>query len=67
MTDPAVEEANLRKVMFQHAKKKILLCDSSKFGKTCFYNVGHISRIDGIISEKELPDSLAGMLKNTEK
>ena len=66
MTDPAVEEANLRKVMFQYAKKKILLCDSSKFGKTCFYNVGHVRQIDGVISEKELPETIAAMLK-TEK
>ena len=66
MTDPAVEEANLRKVMFQYAKKKILLCDSSKFGKTCFYNVGHVRQIDGVISEKELPEGIAAMLK-TEK
>ena len=66
MTDPAVEEANLRKVMFRYAKKKILLCDSSKFGKTCFYNVGHVRQIDGVISEKELPEGIAAMLK-TEK
>ena len=55
MTDLSVEEANLRKIMFRFAKKKILLCDSSKFGKTCFYNIGHIRDIDGVISEKELP------------
>jgi DeoR/GlpR family transcriptional regulator of sugar metabolism len=55
MTDLSVEEANLRKIMFRFSKKKILLCDSSKFGKTCFYNIGHIRDIDGVISEKELP------------
>ena len=55
MTDPSIEEANLRKVMFRYCKKKILLCDSSKFGKTYFYNIGHIRDIDGVISEKELP------------
>ena len=55
MTDLSVEEANLRKIMFRFSKKKILLCDSSKFGKTCFYNIGQIRDIDGVISEKELP------------
>ena len=58
MTDLSVEEANLRKVMFRFSKKRILLCDSSKFGKTCFYNIGHIRDIDGVISEKELPEEL---------
>ena len=62
MTDPAIEEANLRKVMFRHCRKKVLLCDSSKFSKTCFYNIGHIRDIDHIISEKELPDSLRRLL-----
>ncbi len=63
MTDRAVEEANLRKVMFGSCKKKILLCDSSKFGKTCFYNMGNISEIDEIISEKPLPAEYAEMMK----
>ena len=63
MTDPAIEEANLRKVMFAACKKRILLCDSSKFGKTCFYNMGHVRDIDGIISEKPLPEHIARMMK----
>ena len=63
MTDPAIEEANLRKAMFDACKKKILLCDSSKFGKTCLYNMGHIRQVDGIISEKPLPPHLAQMMQ----
>ena len=63
MTDLSIEEANLRKVMFRYCKEKILLCDSSKFGRSHFYNIGHVSEIDGIVSEKELPPGIAGMLK----
>lgn len=63
MTELSVEEANLRKVMFRFSKKRVLLCDSSKFGKTCFYNLGHIREIDGIIAEKDLPDGIAKMLE----
>ena len=62
MSDGAVEEANLRKVMFSSCKKKILLCDSSKFGKKCFYNMGNIRDIDGIVSESPLPDGLEQIL-----
>lgn len=62
MSDRAVEEANLRKVMFGSCKKKILLCDSSKFGKTCFYNMGNIRELDGVISEKPLPASIQEIL-----
>ena len=51
MTDNAIEEANLRKVMFEHSAKKILLCDSSKIGKTYFYNMGNVKDIDAIVSD----------------
>jgi DeoR/GlpR family transcriptional regulator of sugar metabolism len=63
MTDRAVEEANLRRAMFASCKKRILLCDSSKFGKTCFYNMGSVSEIDGIISEQALPPRVAQLMK----
>ena len=62
MTDPAIEEANLRKVMFRYSREKVLLCDSSKFSTTCFYNIGHVSQIDRIISETALPETIAAML-----
>ena len=58
MTDNAIEEANLRKAMFAQCAKKILLCDSSKIGKTYFYNMGTVADIDGIISDAELPEPL---------
>lgn len=59
MTDQSIEEANLRRVMFDCCKKKILLCDSSKIGTTCFYNMGTVDELDGIISDKPLPNALA--------
>lgn len=58
MSDPAVSEANLRRVMFGQSKKKYLLCDSSKFGKTCFYNMGSVAEIDGIISDGDIPERI---------
>ena len=63
MTERAIEEADLRRAMFTACKKKILLCDSSKFGKTCFYNMGSVSEIDGIISEKPLPTEISLMME----
>ena len=58
MTDIAIEEANLRKAIFRSCKKKVLLCDSSKFGKTCFYNMGTVKDIDVIITEGEIPEDI---------
>jgi DeoR/GlpR family transcriptional regulator of sugar metabolism len=63
MTDRAIEEANLRKVMFASCRKKILLCDSSKFGKTYFYNMGNLGEIDALVTEGEIPESYQKMLR----
>ncbi len=65
MTDRAVEESDLRKVMFSVCKKKILLCDSGKFGKTYFYNMGSVEDIDGIVSDRPLPESIQAKLTPT--
>lgn len=54
MTDNAIEEANIRRVMFEQSEKKILLCDSSKLGKTYFYNMGNVSDIDDVISDADI-------------
>jgi DeoR/GlpR family transcriptional regulator of sugar metabolism len=48
--------------MFQYSKQKVLLCDSSKFDQTYFYNIGHISTIDQIISEAPLPEHIRQQL-----
>ena len=51
MSDQSIEEINLRKVVFERSKKKILLCDSSKFGKQYVYSLGKVDSIDAVISE----------------
>ena len=51
LTDLATEEVHLRHTMLRQARKKILLCDSSKFNKTYFYTLCHKDEIDLIISE----------------
>lgn len=61
MTDHSIEEANLRKVMMQCSREKYLLCDSSKFNKTCFYNIGSIKNISGILSESPLPAGISSL------
>ncbi|MBQ8407879.1 MAG: DeoR/GlpR transcriptional regulator [Clostridia bacterium] len=66
MSDPSVREANLRRVMMEQCKKKYLLCDGSKFGKTFFYNMGNVSEIDGIISDVELPEGLRALIAKKE-
>jgi DeoR/GlpR family transcriptional regulator of sugar metabolism len=62
LSDPSIDEANLRQTMFEKSKKKYLLCDSSKFGQVYFYNMGNVSDLDDVLSDAELPDSIASKI-----
>lgn len=53
VSDNIGEETAIRRVMLRHAKKKILLCDSGKFGKECCYNLCTTNDVDEIISEMD--------------
>lgn len=64
MNDTSVEETRLRQIMFRHAKRKVLLCDSSKFGKEFFLSLGSLSQIDEMISDVPLPDVWQKMIKS---
>lgn len=63
MSDPSIEEANLRHAMFEKCAKKYLLCDSSKFGQVYFYDMGSVSQLDDVLSDAPLPASIAACLK----
>ncbi len=64
MSDPSIDEANLRQVMFSKCKNKYLLCDSSKFGNSYFYDMGDISHLSDVISDQPLPESIAARLNS---
>lgn len=51
VSDPSVEEVNLRRVMLSRSARSFLLCDKSKFGKRYFYNLCTLSELSGVISE----------------
>ena len=50
-TDLATDEVALRRVMMKQAKRKILLCDKSKYGKRYMYNLCTADEVDEVISE----------------
>ncbi len=60
LTDSSMEESQLRRIMMQHAKKKVFLCTSNKIGRQYMYNLCTANAVDGILCEKELPPSLQG-------
>lgn len=51
MTDTSIEENNLRRVMLERARVRILLCDSSKLGAQYIYSLGYRDILDAVITE----------------
>ena len=54
--DCYAQEVAVRNEMLKNAKKKILLCDSSKLGKTSTFYQGNLADIDYIVSDRDLND-----------
>lgn len=50
------EENFIRKAMIKNAKKKVFLCDSTKFGKTSSFHLCSLQDVDYIISNDPLPE-----------
>lgn len=67
LTERSIEEADLRRAMFARCRRRVLLIDSSKWNKTYFYNMGSITEVDDIISDKPLPKEIRALLKENGK
>lgn len=57
LTDTSVEEAQLRQVMFRHAKRKVFLAAGSKIGRDYFYVLGHANEMDDVICDQPVPQA----------
>ena len=52
VSDHISEETSIRRVMMRQSRKRILLCDSSKFGRECCYNLCTVDDVDEVISDQ---------------
>ena len=50
------EEVAVRNIMLKNAKKRILLCDSSKWGRPSTFYQGHLSDIDYFVTDRDPAD-----------
>ena len=64
LSTSSMEEAQLNKMMIDSAQKIIVLTDSSKFGKKSFARICSLEKIDQIITDKNIHQS---MIKKTEE
>lgn len=63
ITTSNIEEAELNKAMMAVASKTIILADSSKFGRKGFGKICDIDKVDIIITDAGIPDSVKEMLE----
>ena len=58
ISDWSEEECNMRVAMSKHAKVKVFMCDSSKFGTTSAFKLFPITKINYIITDAQLPEKI---------
>lgn len=54
ITDASQEETHIRKVMFQHSRKRIFLYDHNKLGQVYCYNLCPLSQVDDAITDEDI-------------
>ncbi|MDR1524078.1 MAG: DeoR/GlpR family DNA-binding transcription regulator [Tannerella sp.] len=59
-----IEEAQLNKRMIDASLKTIILADSSKFGKKGFGRICSLDRVDIIVTDSDITDSMAEIIEN---
>jgi DeoR family transcriptional regulator of aga operon len=64
VTTSNIEEAELNKCMMSIASKTIVLADSSKFGKKGFGKICDVDKIDVIITDSGISESMVEIIKN---
>ena len=55
ITDSAEEEAEIKRLYIQNAKKAFLMCDGSKLGKQYFCRIVGVNEVSKIITNVQLP------------
>ncbi len=54
ITDPTIEETQLRKVLLQNSKSTVFLCDSSKIGATALHRLTTLNDIDYAVFDTDI-------------
>ena len=52
--DCYAEEVAIRNIMIQNSRRRVLLCDSSKWNRTSIFYQGNLSDIEYVVSDRDL-------------
>jgi DeoR family transcriptional regulator of aga operon len=64
LTTPNLEESQVNQAMVQMAKEKILVADSSKFGKRSLSRIVSVFEMDKVITDEGLPENIQAELRS---
>jgi DeoR family transcriptional regulator of aga operon len=64
ISTPNLEESRVNQAMFRIAREKILVADSSKFGKRSLSRIASLLEIDKIITDQGLPETVKTELRS---
>ena len=67
LSHSSVEESNMRRVMIQQSKKRVLLCTSDKIGLSYMCNICTLGEIDDIVTDGDTPEYLKKHLRTKVK
>lgn len=60
LTDNAIAENSVRRVMMAQSKKSVVMLNSEKLGDACISNLASLDEIDLVVSERDISESFAG-------
>ncbi|MFE4950177.1 DeoR/GlpR family DNA-binding transcription regulator [Leifsonia sp. NPDC056665] len=63
LTDFYLDEAMTRRVILKNSTANFVLADSSKFGRVARHHVADLEQIDGLISDKPLPERILAAMR----
>lgn len=63
LSDRSIEENDLRRVMLAHAKRRVLLLDTTKIGQSYLNRLCTLSDVDDLVTEDETPEHFRKMLR----
>lgn len=63
LSDNSIEENLVRQAMIKKAAKKVFLCNSDKIGNTYLHNLCHLTEVDDIVCETDLPQEILNLIE----
>jgi DeoR/GlpR family transcriptional regulator of sugar metabolism len=62
ITSPTEEKAALKRDLIAHARRRVLLADSSKYGAWSLFNVAHLNSLTDIVTDRHLDEDAQQIL-----